>query len=266
MLTTTTGIICITLYLVAAIYQGMQIRLHPSLSKTPVILISAIALLLLGLSAWRSIFAERGVDLGFFSASIGILFTVNLVLFVSGLRRELSILAVPFFLLTSAGLALILLLDTPLPTEQHLPLNIGIHVGASILAYSLLTIATVQALMLAYQNRLLHHKQLDGWIRAMPPLEVMESLLFELIWAGFILLSASLLTGFFFVENFLAQHLAHKTFFSVLGWLFYAILLWGHHRQGWRGKTAVRWTIGGFAALIFAFWGTKLVLEFILVQ
>ncbi len=67
-----------------------------------------------------------------------------------------------------------------------------------------------------------------------------------------------------FFEDFFAQHLAHKTFFSIFSWIFFAILLWGRHTQGWRGKTAVRWTLSGFITLAVAYWGTKFVLEVLL--
>jgi ABC-type uncharacterized transport system permease subunit len=40
--------------------------------------------------------------------------------------------------------------------------------------------------------------------------------------------------------------------------------LWGRHTRGWRGKQAIRWTLGGFAALMLAYFGTKLVLELLL--
>ena len=47
-------------------------------------------------------------------------------------------------------------------------------------------------------------------------------------------------------------------------WLIYATLLWGRHQLGWRGKTAIKWTIAGFSLLILAYFGSKFVLEFVL--
>ena len=92
----------------------------------------------------------------------------------------------------------------------------------------------------------------------------MESLLFETLWAGFGLLTLSLATGLIFFEDLFAQHLAHKAFFSLFSWIFFAILLWGRHFRGWRGKTAVRWTLIGFGTLALAYWGTKFVLKVLL--
>ena len=103
-----------------------------------------------------------------------------------------------------------------------------------------------------------------GVTRLLPPLQTMETLLFEMLWVGQVLLTLSIVTGFLFFEDLFGQRLVHKTVFSLLAWLVYAILLWGRHRNGWRGSQAVRWTLGGFAALMLAYFGTKLVLEFIL--
>jgi len=95
-------------------------------------------------------------------------------------------------------------------------------------------------------------------------LQTMEKLLFQLIATGFVLLSLSLLSGFLFVENLFAQHLVHKTVLSILAWLVFGILLVGRIKQGWRGQTAIRWTLGGFASLMLAYFGSKIVLEWVL--
>lgn len=61
-----------------------------------------------------------------------------------------------------------------------------------------------------------------------------------------------------------AQHLVHKTVLSTLAWLMFGGLLIGRLRYGWRGKTAIVWTLSGFAVLILAYFGSKIVLELIL--
>ena len=101
-------------------------------------------------------------------------------------------------------------------------------------------------------------------VRTLPPLEVMERLLFQMIGTGFALLSAALLTGIVFLEDIFAQHLVHKTVLSIVSWMIFGILLWGRWRFGWRGRTAIRWTLSGFLFLILAYFGSKLVLELIL--
>lgn len=85
-----------------------------------------------------------------------------------------------------------------------------------------------------------------------------------MLWAGTVLLTLSLATGFLFFDNIREQHLAHKMAFSTLAWLIYGILLWGRVRLGWRGRKAIHWTLGGFVALLLAYFGSKFVLELIL--
>lgn len=140
------------------------------------------------------------------------------------------------------------------------------HILLSIVSYSLLALAAVQALLLAVQDRHLRNRQPGGFIRALPPLETMERLLFRLIGIGYIILSLSLITGAHFIYNIFAQHLVHKTVLSIAAWALFAVLLWGRWRFGWRGRTAIRWTLGGFAVLVLAYFGSKLVLEVILGQ
>jgi len=89
-------------------------------------------------------------------------------------------------------------------------------------------------------------------------------MLFEMIGAGFALLTLALLSGFAFLEDMFAQHLVHKTVLSTLAWLMFGGLLLGRFRYGWRGKTAIIWTLSGFATLILAYFGSKMVLEIML--
>ena len=63
-----------------------------------------------------------------------------------------------------------------------------------------------------------------------------------------------------------AQHLVHKTVLSVASWAVFLMLLWGHWRYGWRGRTALRWTWTGYAVLLTAYFGSKFVLETLLGQ
>ena len=94
----------------------------------------------------------------------------------------------------------------------------------------------------------------------------MESLLFEMIAAGFILLTLALISGFAFLQNMFAQHLVHKTVLSTLAWLVFGGLLLGRFRYGWRGRTAIIWTLSGFVILILAYFGSKAVLELMLLR
>lgn len=186
------------------------------------------------------------------------------VLLLTSLSRPVDKLGVIIFPLS----ALLVLLKLVLPEGAHAlkihSWQLNVHILVSMLAYSFLNIAALQALLLALQDRHLRSHNAKGLIRSLPPLQTMEKLLFQLITAGFALLSLSLSTGFLFVENLFAQHLIHKTVLSILAWLVFGILLAGRAFQGWRGQTVIRWTLSGFASLMLAYFGSKIVLELIL--
>ncbi|WP_372880895.1 inner membrane protein YpjD [Psychromonas sp.] len=141
---------------------------------------------------------------------------------------------------------------------------IGSHIIFALLAYSVLTIASLFALQLAYLDyRLKNHKRPLTQIN-LPPLMTMEKSLFQFVLIGFILLSCTLLTGFFFLEDMFVQGKAHKAFLSISAWIIYATLLWGHYTKGWRGRPIVYVTIVGSSLLTLAYFGSRFVREIIL--
>lgn len=163
--------------------------------------------------------------------------------------------------------ALSLILKTSLPHEEVKTLlspALEWHILLSLAAYSLFALAAIQAIVLAVQEQQLKQRHLAGLIRKLPPLQSMESTLFQLISSGFTLLSIGLIAGVFFIDDIFAQHLAHKTFLSVFAWCVFAILLWQRWRNGLRGKTAIKWTLIGFVFLLLAYFGSSFVLEYII--
>jgi len=247
-----------SLFLIGQLFRQMQ-------GATPWLLaMAACAVAFHAIGVHGQIFTPQGFQFGFYIALSFIFVTVNTLVLVSSLKKPLHNLFVLLFPLSSVAMLCALLIPPTAPTLTNLGADIALHILLSVLAYSLLTIAALQALVLAYQNRQLHHKRLTGVIRMLPPLQTMEQLLFELLWAGVALLTLSIVSGILFLDDIFAQHLVHKTAFSIIAWFIYATLLWGRHKLGWRGNTAVRWALVGFAALMVAFFGTKLVLELIL--
>ena len=142
--------------------------------------------------------------------------------------------------------------------------RIRLHVALSLLSMGLLTLGAIQAVLLAAQERYVHARGQGGGDSRIPPLQTMEFLLFAFVGAGFALLSLTLLTGLVFVEDLLAQHLAHKTVLSLLAWAMLGALMLGRWKYGWRGRTAIRWTLSGYAVLLLAYFGSKFVLEALL--
>ncbi len=205
----------------------------------------------------------NGIQLGFFPVSSLIAWLIAGLVLLSSLRKPLHNLFVALFPL--AAITVILAALAP-QTADPKPYQAGIisHILSSILAYSVFTIAAVQALLVTLQDRQLKHHRTRGLITALPPLQIMEKLLFEMLWTGQVLLTASLITGMLFLDDIFAQHLVHKSVLSIAAWIVYAIMLWGRHQRGWRGIAAVRWTLGGFGCLMLAYFGSKFALELLI--
>ncbi|MEN8259174.1 MAG: cytochrome c biogenesis protein CcsA, partial [Pseudomonadota bacterium] len=233
-----------------------------SIEKSMVLVwLAAVFHMLSSLDIFRG---DKGLNLGFFNTASLVALIVVLLLITAALRKPVEKLGLVLYPLA----ALLLVLKISFPSESHLIKNpsweMDIHIVTSIVSYSLFNIAAVQAILLALQDWQLRSHHPHRLIRSLPPLQTMETLLFQMIGIGLALLTVSLLTGFMFIEDLFAQHLAHKTVLSILAWFVFGILLVGRARYGWRGQTAIRWTLAGFISLMLAYFGSKLVLELIL--
>ena len=261
------AILAAVCYLASGLIIGLRLfgdhfKWHPPRKGGIALGIMGVMLHTLVLS--QTIITENGLNLGIFNAASLAAWIIVLALMLSSITKPVENLGI--VLLPIAAVALILELAYP---SSHLfdpasPWGLRVHAVVSLMAYSLFTMAAVQAGLLAIQDRHLRNRHPGGFVRALPPLQTMESLLFEMITIGFILLSIGLLSGFMFLENMFAQHLVHKTVLSIISWLVFGILLWGRFRFGWRGRTAIRWTLSGFLVLALAYFGSKFVMELVL--
>jgi ABC-type uncharacterized transport system permease subunit len=252
------------LYLTATGLQLLHMSQRRQQIDRSVFALSLIALLLHAVIAWNNIIQDGGVNLGFYKVSALIFLVINVACITSLARRPLQNLLVVLFPLS----AIAVLVSTFAPDTSAVVSDLSggmlLHISSSILAYAVLSLAAFQSALLAVQDHQLKHRHTRGIIQILPPLQLMESMLFELLWIGVSLLSISIASGFVFIDDIFAQSLVHKTVLTIIAWLLFSVLLWGHYQLGWRSRTAVRLTLAGFALLMLAFFGSKLVLELIL--
>lgn len=226
-----------------------------------------VALVLHGMLLYQRVLHPDGLDLGVANAISMLVWLTLAIYWVAGLALE----GLAEILRLMAPLALVaLLLQAAIPT-QHIVTYGGdplftLHFVIAMLAYSLFIVATVHALLMLAEEKWLHRGVMPPMLRSLPPLMVMEALLFRILLAAMVLLTLTLVSGLFFSEQLFGKpfQLNHKTVFGVISWLIYGGLLVGHYFRGWRGKTAVRWTLAGFVALMLAYIGSKVVLEIVL--
>ena len=151
----------------------------------------------------------------------------------------------------------------------------ALHVILGLLAYGVLGIAILHVALMALIERSLHKPAgtaghapaaFAGPLSSLPPLLTLERLLFRLIGIAFALLTLTIAVGIAFSESIYARafRFDHKTLLSVLAWITLVVLLAGRYVYGWRGQTALRWTMAGFIFLMLAYAGKSFVLEVVL--
>ena len=257
------ALLAFVFYLAAASWQGLTLirRVPPRdlLVRGFGTLAAALHLVVAG-----GLLALEGSMLPGLSTS-AVLVTALAVVVLLGASLFKPVLNIAAVLFPFAGVVLLLGTELPTPTSANgMTPGIAFHAVSSALAFAVLAIASLQAILVGVQNKALKHHRIRGVVQALPPLTTMERVLFEMIWVGMALLTLAIASGFVFLDNMFAQHLVHKTVLSLLAWLVFAVLLLCHYRLGWRGMRAVRWTLGGYIALLLAYFGSKFVLEVLL--
>ena len=228
-----------------------------------------VPLILHGYILYQSIFIDAGLSFGVGDAISTIVWLTALIYWFSGFfsqLKELQNLIAPIAIVAAIAVLLPLMLPSLRPLENTELPAFKAHLLVALLAYSLLTIAALHAILMTIVEYRLHHPTLSPVLMNLPPLLVMEKILFRIIWSGFMLLTLTLLSGIIFSQELFGQSVtfSHKTLFGFISWGVFAALLIGREFYGWRGRTAIRWTLTGFTILLLAYIGSKFVLEIIL--
>lgn len=266
-------------FAVAAAYLAFAWRCWASLRqgggvepRGALALLLPAAVLVHGALLAQDILGGGGLRVGFAQALSATFFVACALLWIEGFFVALGGL---YALITPmAALAVLLPLAfhgiALAPASSALALRV--HLGVSILAYSLFTIAALHSVLMASIDRYLHQPTRDAapsigaLLSRMPPLLALESLLFRQLAAGFVLLTASLGSGIAFSEELFGRplRLDHKTVFAIIAWSVFAGLLLGRYAFGWRGRVAQRWLFFGFLMLLLAYIGSRFVFEVVL--
>jgi ABC-type uncharacterized transport system permease subunit len=196
--------------------------------------------------------------------------TVWLVLAVYAIEsRVLPLPALKRVLALLGGAAVALALAFPGDLRPHAGSPWApIHWVLGIASYGLFGAAVLHAALLGNAERRLRLKPGAGG-PARPdargmfglPLLRLEKLTFRFVDAGFVVLSATVLLGWWFSDPWRWDH---KSVFSLLAWAVFAALIGGRRTFGWRGKKATRWLYAGAGLLLLAYVGSRFVLEVLL--
>ena len=253
------GALAIILYLIGT---GAQIVTQGN-ARRFINFVSVSAVIVHGFANYLAFFTDIGLNLSIYTMlSVTALAVVTIILF-SNIRRPVESFFVVIFPIAAICILLQISSERAYLPRDDLSAGLLSHIFFSILASGLLTVLAIQALILSCCNYALRKRNI-AFTKKFPPLETIEGLLFEMLAAGLVVLSLSIVTGFIFLEDIFRPGLLHHTLITLAAWLVFSVLLWGRIRKGWRGRTAARLALTGFGLLIVGYFGSKLVLEVIL--
>lgn len=252
------------LYLLAAVAFAAS-RVPQLANRSRQLFIAACILVAIGITLhsdalYTAILTEKGINLSLGNAASMIGLELALIGLITALDTSLrgisaGLLILGAFAATATGMG-----------SSHAALievawQVRAHILISLLSYGLLTVGAIVALYALAQERRLRAGHFSTINHLFAPLETTEKLLFGIAAAGFAGLLLAILSGLTFVDNLFAQHLVHKTVFSLLALFVFGTLLAGRFFAGWRGSRAIRLYMGGFLLLCVAYFGTRIVLE-----
>ena len=211
------------------------------------------------------LFAGPGQNFSLLNVSSLVCWLITVAVTLTALRTP-TILLLPVVYGFAALMQLAALLLPHSVTVQHFEHHpsLMLHILLAFIAYAVLIMAMLYSFQVSYISTKLKQKDFSAVTRHMPPLVQAETLQFRLLLAGTLILGLALLIGAVFLDNWLAKENLHKNVFSLLGFVVFTVLCWGHARLGWRGRIANLLTISGAFLLTLAYFGSRFVREVLL--
>lgn len=249
---TTIAIITIILYCCAAGLQILHLKNH-SISTKWSVLLSLAAIVLHAFLLYRWIDVGSGQNLTFFNTLSQVCWLATALGWLIAIRRPFINLGIVLYPLAAISILLVLLFSGSYIINTVADPKTLLHILLSFLALSILIIAAIQAIFLSILDRSLRKKHANLLSQSLPPLQMMESLLFQLIALGFCILTTVIISGFSFFPAIIHSPLWHHMVLAIIAWLIFGILIAGRIFFGFRGKVAIRWTLIGVVILLIAY-------------
>lgn len=241
----------IGLYGTAAGVQACGMRSQAIKSRNWVLFLGFLAIVLHATLLHSWIDVDTGQNLTRFNILSLVAWLVALLALVMGLTKPIENIVLFIFPLA----AMSIVLGVVIPGEHILQTGGNLrqlfHILLSVSAISVLSLAGLQAILLALQERRLRVKSTLGIWRAIPPIETMEEMLFQIVAIGFFLLTVLLFSSFYFYHSLLWSVMLGKTLLAATAWFIFAGLLLARLFLGWRGRKTIYGTLGGQLLLLF---------------
>jgi cytochrome c-type biogenesis protein CcsB len=130
-----------------------------------------------------------------------------------------------------------------------------IHVVTAFLGYAAFALAFGTAILYLIQERRPR--------ASLPPLPLLDSLIYRTTVLGFLLLTLGIATGAVWAETAWGRYWSWdpKETWSLITWLIYAALLHARHLKGWHGRRIAWLAVLGFMAVLFTYFGVSFLLS-----
>ena len=240
-------------YTVATLGLALRLTCQLKLSKHYFLILGAIAVCLHAILLYHWIDQHGGHDLSAINLCSQMLWLVALLTLCTAIRCPIENLLLLVFPLALSSLIVAAKLSHGASHLISLSMRDMVHLLGSLLAVSALFAAILQALLLAIQQCLLKHKCAMSIMQVMPPLQTMETFLYQLIWVSMVLLTLVIVTSFLLFGHIFTPLVWAKSLIVILSWLVLVALLVGRYAYGWRGLTVVRMTVLCFFCLMIAY-------------
>ncbi len=245
-------------------------RNHTPRIRHTIIALVAGGLLLHGVGLYSTLFGTSGLNLTLGQSFSVVAWTAVFLYLIAAIVKPAANLGLAVLPLAIISIATGLALNSPVPIAVDRPPSFGIHLLLGTVSFGILTLALAQAALIIFQDQQLRqpktHETRGFFFPSLPALQTMESILFQLLVLGFILLSANLAIGVIFNRQVIGSSVSfnHHIILSGVAWLGFGVVLAGHHWLGWRGNQAAKYTILVFAIFLLGFFGPRIVNELIL--
>ena len=257
-------LICGLFYLIASVISASTLIAPKKNSNSYLIPVITLALVTHGYWLYQHIMTLHGQNLPILIVLSLVTFIISLLTTFSGKLFNTGMLQPVVYICAVINLIAIAYLPSQFITHVEAHPILGVHILLALLAYSILSIGSLFALQLAYLDYRLKNRKSPLTKISMPPMMSLEKSLFQIVFIGFILLTFTLITAFFFLNETYTDERIHQAVLSSIAWVIYAVLLWGHNTHGWRGRITIYCTITGSSFLTLAYFGSRFVSEIIL--
>lgn len=244
-------------YGIATLWQSIYFKRKVLVSGNRPFIIGFFAVFVHAVLLYHWIDVGVGQNLSIFNLLSLVAWLVVLLLLLASFTKPIANLTLIIYPIAAISIILALLFPQfALVNTAANPKQL-IHIILSTIAFSILCLAGIQAIMLALQERLLRHKQSMGSFQILPPLEIMESLLFEILILGFIFLTVVVLSSIWAFYPAMYTLFWKKSLLALVAWLVFAVLLAGRWFFGWRGQQVVRWTLSGLFLVMLTYFSSQ---------